>query len=90
MICSRRFERRLVSAVIASIVVLLSFASVAQAIDRISVIPGFNDTVNAISQPDSNGTRYLGGNFTLFQPWDTGSCLSNLGPEESGQSLIML
>ncbi len=72
MIRSRRFERRFATAVIASIVALLSFASVAQAIERISVVPGFNGPVNAISEPDSNGTRYLGGDFTLFQPWNTG------------------
>ncbi len=72
MIISHKFERRLVSIVIASVVAVLSFASVAQATNRISVLPGFNGPVNAISEPDSNGTRYLGGNFTLFQPWDTG------------------
>ncbi len=72
MIRSRNFERRFATAVIASVVVLLSFASAAQAIERISVLPGFNGPVNAISEPDSNGTRYLGGDFTLFQPWDTG------------------
>ncbi len=73
MIRSRKFERRFATAVVASVVVLLSFASVAQAIERISVVPGFNGPVNAISEPDSNGTRYLGGNFTAFQPWATGS-----------------
>ncbi len=73
LIVSRNFERRFATAVIASIVALLSFASVAQAIDRISVIPGFNAPVNAISEPDSNGTRYLGGDFTAFDVWGTGS-----------------
>ncbi len=73
MIISRKFERRLVSAVIASVVALLSFASVAQATERISLLNGFDHQVNAISEPDSNGTRYLGGEFTSFQPWDTGS-----------------
>ncbi len=73
MVCSRKFERRFATAVVASGVVLLMFASVAQAIDRISVLPGFNAPVNAISEPDSNGTRYLGGNFTAFNPWDTGN-----------------
>ncbi len=72
MIVSRNFERRLVPAVIASVVVLLSFASVAQATERISVLNGFNGPVNAISEPDGNGTRYFGGDFTLFRPWDTG------------------
>ncbi len=72
MIRSRKFERRFATAAVASIVVLLSFASVAQAIDRISVLPGFNGPVNAISEPDSNGTRYLGGDFTSFDAWGTG------------------
>ncbi len=73
MIVSRNFERRLVPAVIASVALLLSFASAAHAVDRISVIPGFDRPVNAISEPDSNGTRYLGGSFTSFQPWNTGN-----------------
>ncbi len=73
MIVSRKFGRRLVSAVIASVVAVLSFASVAQATERISVLNGFDGPVNAISEPDGSGTRYFGGNFTLFQPWDTGS-----------------
>ncbi len=73
MIRSRNFERRFATAAVASIVALLSFASVAQAIDRISVAPGFNGAVNVISEPDSNGTRYLGGTFTAFDAWGTGS-----------------
>ncbi len=72
MIVRPKFERRFLSAVIASIVVLLSFASVAQATERISVLNGFDGAVNAISKPDSSGTRYFGGDFTVFRPWDTG------------------
>ncbi len=74
MIRSRKFERRFAFAVVASVVALLSFASAAQAngVERISVLNGFGGSVNAISEPDSNGTRYLGGSFTSFRPWDTG------------------
>ncbi len=73
MISRPKFERRFATAVVASVVALLSFASAAQAVERISVIPGFNGPVNAISEPDSNGTRYLGGDFTAFDVWGTGS-----------------
>ncbi|MSX03178.1 MAG: hypothetical protein F2813_08480 [Actinobacteria bacterium] len=34
--------------------------------------PGANAPVRAISDPTSDGTRYLGGAFTAFNAWDTG------------------
>jgi hypothetical protein len=39
---------------------------------QISQLPGPNGTVNTISEPDSNGVRYIGGDFTMFNLWDTG------------------
>jgi hypothetical protein len=42
------------------------------AIDRITKKDGFNGPVNAISEPDSNGIRYIGGDFTSFGEWETG------------------
>jgi hypothetical protein len=51
----------------------------ARATDRISVLPGFNGTVRAISQPDAKGTRYIGGDFTAFNAWDTGGSAVYLG-----------
>ena len=59
-------------AAFAAFALLLSFASAAQATVRISVAPGLNGPVHAISEPDSNGTRYLGGQFTAFDAWGTG------------------
>ena len=72
MIISHKLSVQAATALLASFVLLLSFASVAQAIPRISVAPGLNGPVNAISEPDSNGTRYLGGAFTAFDAWGTG------------------
>ena len=43
------------------------------AVARISVVPGPNQLVQAISIPDSVGTRYLAGLFTAFDSWGTGS-----------------
>ena len=40
---------------------------------QISQLPGPTGSVNAISEPDSNGVRYIGGDFTMFNVWDTGS-----------------
>ncbi len=44
--------------------------STAQA--ALSYVPGANSSVYAISEPDSSGTRYVGGNFSAFNQWDTG------------------
>jgi len=49
MITGRQIECRLAATAVASVVALLSFASAAQATNRISVAPGFNGSVNAIS-----------------------------------------
>jgi len=45
----------------------------ASAAQRVKVTPGFNGTVNAISEPDSNGIRYIGGAFTAYNALDTGT-----------------
>jgi len=33
---------------------------------------GFNALAWTVTQPDANGIRYIGGEFTSFQAWDTG------------------
>lgn len=50
----------------------LAVAQDATAANRISVVAGANGTVRAISEPDANGVRYLGGDFTAFDQWSTG------------------
>ncbi len=59
-------------------IALLAFAAPALATDRISVAPGFagyNSTVTAITPPDSNGVRYVGGTFTRFNEIATGASM---------------
>jgi len=41
-------------------------------VDRISRMSGFNARGWTVTQPDANGVRYVGGDFTSFQAWDTG------------------
>lgn len=61
-------------AVVTAIVVLLvsAFAIDASAAVRLERLSGFNGPVTAISQPDANGTRYVGGRFTAANPWLSG------------------
>ena len=40
--------------------------------NRIVKQNGFNGEVKSITEPDSNGIRYVGGRFTAFNSWDTG------------------
>ena len=54
------------SALAAAALIASALASPALAVDRINPVPGANGYVNAISELDSNGTRYLGGSFTAF------------------------
>ena len=70
---SNRVVRR-VALILMIGLVLVGFVHVAsaQATTRIAIAPGFNGSVNAISEPDANGTRYLGGDFTAFDAWNTG------------------
>jgi hypothetical protein len=71
---SRGWRRvTLALALLAGLAFMLLLASGARATDRISITQGPNSIVRTISEPDTNGTRYLGGGFTAFDPWDTGS-----------------
>ena len=47
-------------------------ASPAQAVDRIVKQTGFNGRAWSVTSPDSQGIRYVGGDFTSYQAWDTG------------------
>jgi hypothetical protein len=59
----------------AAVMSALSLAGAAPALatDRIGVIPGPDGAVNGISEPDANGTRYLGGAFKNFNAIATGN-----------------
>ncbi|MEI6626851.1 MAG: hypothetical protein WCO40_10955, partial [Thermoleophilia bacterium] len=70
---NRNPVRRRLAVLGLSALIFLAVVSPALAVERISVLPGPNGAVNVISEPDTNGTRYLGGSFTEFNPWDTGS-----------------
>ena len=70
---SNRVVRRVALILVLGLVLVgLVHTANAQATTRISILPGFNESVHVISEPDANGTRYLGGNFTAFDAWDTG------------------
>jgi hypothetical protein len=62
---------RLLGELLFSIAVLFFFTEEGSA-DRITKTNGFNGPINAISEPDSNGTRYIGGEFTAYGQWETG------------------
>ncbi len=51
---------------------VLATAAPASATDRISRLDGFNARAWTVTAPDANGVRYVGGDFTSFQPWATG------------------
>ena len=70
---SNRVVRRVALILVLGLVLVgLVHTANAQATTRISILPGLNGPVNAISEPDANGTRYLGGDFTALDVWDTG------------------
>ena len=69
----RRFAHSLALAAAAASALVVMIAPQASAAQRVEVTPGFNGTVNAISEPDSNGIRYIGGGFTAYNALDTGS-----------------
>jgi hypothetical protein len=56
-----------------TLLVVLVAAEHASAADRIQRTGMLNGTVRAISGPDADGNRYLGGDFTAFSPWETGA-----------------
>ena len=45
----------------------------AEAVDRISRQTGFNARSWTLTQPDANGIRYVGGDFTSYKAWNTGN-----------------
>jgi outer membrane protein OmpA-like peptidoglycan-associated protein len=47
-------------------------ATPAQAVERISKQTGFNARSWSVTSPDAQGNRYVGGDFTSYQAWDTG------------------
>lgn len=47
-------------------------ATPAQAVERISKQSGFNARAWSVTSPDAQGNRYVGGDFTSYQAWDTG------------------
>ena len=58
--------------ILAGLLTLLMTVGSAQAATRLAHTPGFNGSVHAISEPDTAGVRYVGGEFTMADPWDTG------------------
>ena len=50
----------------------LSAASPAQAVQRITKQTGFNGRAWSVTSADSQGIRYVGGDFTSYQAWNTG------------------
>lgn len=57
-------------------VAFLIAAPHASATERLERTGMFNGPVQAISEPDDNGVRYVGGDFTRFSPWATGAAIS--------------
>lgn len=57
----------------ALVVINPSTAGPAQAANQIQKQTGFNATAWSVTSPDSQGIRYVGGDFTSYQAWNTGS-----------------
>ena len=47
-------------------------AAPAQAVQRITKQTGFNGRAWSVTSADSQGVRYIGGDFTSYQAWNTG------------------
>ena len=62
----------LVGALVASVLTGIVAAPPAAAVNQISKMSGFNARAWTVTQPDANGIRYIGGDFTSFQAWQTG------------------
>lgn len=62
-------------ALLASSLVALSpiATAPASAANQIQKQTGFNARAWSVTSPDSQGIRYIGGDFTSYQAWDTGS-----------------
>ncbi|MFM8888444.1 MAG: hypothetical protein ACKOGM_00385, partial [Solirubrobacterales bacterium] len=54
------------------VAVLGLLPSSAGAVQRVSVLPGLNGGIGDMTEPDANGTRYLGGFFNALNAWNTG------------------
>ena len=65
--------RRSLAAVAAGLIAgLVATSSATASVDRLSREAGFNARAWTITDPDAAGTRYVGGDFTSFRPWNTG------------------
>ncbi len=69
------FPKKLSSSLLVagSLAALAVAATPAMAVDRISQRPGFNARAWTLTQPDANGVRYVGGDFTSYNAWNTGN-----------------
>lgn len=52
---------------------VVGFSQQVHAAPLISKMTGFNGRVWTITEPDSNGIRYLGGDFSSYNAWQTGN-----------------
>ena len=52
--------------------VAVATAPAAHAVDRITQQSGFNARAWTVTTPDEEGTRYVGGDFTSYEAWNTG------------------
>lgn len=60
--------------VISMVVISMNFDTPnASATTVLSKMVGFNGRAWTLTEPDSNGTRYIGGDFTSYNPWLTGT-----------------
>lgn len=66
------FSLALCMATISLVGVQLSDPLAANAVERITKQTGFNARAFSVTTPDSTGTRYIGGDFTSYQAWETG------------------
>lgn len=64
--------RRTAAIASAALIALVAVSAQASAVDRISKTPGFNARSWTLTQPDANGVRYVGGDFSSYNAWNTG------------------
>lgn len=69
---TRTFASLAVSVTLLASLVTAVSAPSAVATDRITQMSGFNARAWTVTPPDANGIRYVGGDFTSFQAWQTG------------------
>ena len=68
----RRRTLAFVATIVTCAAILVATAP-AMAVDRISRQTGFNARSWTLTQPDANGIRYVGGDFTSYKAWGTGN-----------------